>query len=614
MAGARCRSTSRLHRREGQRDAARDRADPDLEPEAASTRRPFERDLYVIRRRIEKQASRRRSPTSTSARCRCRSLIYKGMFLAEQPDRVLPGPAGRALRLALRDLSTSATRTNTFPTWRLAQPFRMLAHNGEINTLKRQRQLDEEPRDPDGAPAASATYVDDIKPVVQAGGVRHRGARQRLRAAGPRRPRRADGQGDADPRGLVEPTRPMPRAHRDIYPYCNAVMEPWDGPAAIGADRRPLGRRRARPQRAAAAALLATPRRAADRRLRDRHGAARRRPRSSRRARVGPGQMHRRRPGRGQASTSDAEIKDQLAAAAALRRVDRRITDLDELVRPSADEPPPATSAASCAAARSPPARRWRSWRLILHPMVEDGKEAIGSMGDDTPLAVLSEPVPRRCSHFFRQNFSQVTNPPIDCLRETRVMTPEDPASAISGTSSTRTDARRDMLHAGKPGADQRRVRARCAAYIGAHSLRRSTAPSMPVPTARPALRARASTRIRARGRGGASAAAARPFVLTDEQARAGPRADADDPGRRRRCTRTWSRQGLRTFTSLNVRSAECLDAHYFAVLIGVGATTVNAYLAQESIADRHRARAVRRASRSRTASPATRRRSTRAC
>jgi hypothetical protein len=95
---------------------------------------------------------------------------------------------------------------------------------------------------------------------------------------------------------------------------------------------------------------------------------------------------------------------------------------------------------------------------MVLAPMVEEGKEAVGSMGDDTPLAVLSEKY-RPLSHFFRQNFSQVTNPPIDPLRETGVMSLKTRFKNLGNILAQ--DAAPDRrLRAGKPGADHRHVRA----------------------------------------------------------------------------------------------------------------------------------------------------------
>ena len=114
----------------------------------------FERDLYVIRRRIEKQAIAAQVAELYFCSLSCRSIIYKGMFLAESLTDFYPDllDARFVSRFAIYHQRYS---TNTFPTWQLAQPFRMLAHNGEINTRQRQRQLDEEPRDAARRPASS---------------------------------------------------------------------------------------------------------------------------------------------------------------------------------------------------------------------------------------------------------------------------------------------------------------------------------------------------------------------------------------------------------------------------------------------------------------------------
>ena len=128
----------------------------------------FERDLYVIRRRIEKQAIAAQIPELYFCSLSCRSIIYKGMFLAENLTDFYPDlPDERFVsRFAIYHQRYS---TNTFPTWRLAQPFRMLAHNGEINTLPGNinwmKSHETRLADPDLDP-----WMEDIKPVVQAGG------------------------------------------------------------------------------------------------------------------------------------------------------------------------------------------------------------------------------------------------------------------------------------------------------------------------------------------------------------------------------------------------------------------------------------------------------------
>jgi glutamate synthase (NADPH) large chain len=121
--------------------------------------------------------------------------------------------------------------TNTFPRWWLAQPFRMLAHNGEINTLKGNLNWMKS-HEIRMASNYFGDLAEDIKPIVpRARRIRPRSTRcSRCWCA---RALRADGQDHAGARGLVEDRDEMPEAWRDMYAYCNAVMEPWDGPAAL---------------------------------------------------------------------------------------------------------------------------------------------------------------------------------------------------------------------------------------------------------------------------------------------------------------------------------------------------------------------------------------------
>ena len=199
-------------------------------------------------------------------------------------------------------------------------------------------------------------------------------------------------------------------------------------------------------------------------------------------------------------------------------------------------------------------------------------------MGDDTPPAVLSDRY-RPLSHYFRQNFSQVTNPPIDSLREHRVMSLKTRFGNLKNVLDE-DNSQTEILQLESPFVSNARFEAMVAAVRrrgGGDRLH------LRAGAGRAAGRARADPR---RGRGG-GARRGEPH----HPVRHGP-------GRRARAAmpmilatsavHSWlTRKGLRTFTSLNVRSAECIDPHYFAVLIGSGATTVNAYLAQDSIADR---------------------------
>jgi len=343
-------------------------------------------------------------------------VIYKGMFLAEQLTAFYPD------LLDERFISNFAIyhqrySTNTFPTWHLAQPFRVIAHNGEINTLKGNINW-MQAHETRMATPVYGDYMADIKPVVQPGGSDSSILDNVFEAM--------VGVGRTLPmvKSLLIPDswaerETMPRAHRDLYSYCNSVMEPWDGPAAIcafggnwvlaGMDRNGL-----RPMRYTITedGLLVAGSETGMVRIPEQTVAAK--------GRVGPGQMIAIDLGAGRLY-KHREIMDQLSAGASFSDWVKNITVIDTLVRAKPGQP---------AAFEKEELRRRQlnagfsqeDLELILHPMVEEAKEAVGSMGDDAPLAVLSDQY-RGLSHYFRQNFSQVTNPPIDSLRERRVMT-----------------------------------------------------------------------------------------------------------------------------------------------------------------------------------------------
>ena len=310
--------------------------------------------------------------------------------------------------------------TNTFPRWWLAQPFRMLAHNGEINTLKGNLNWmkSHEIR-------MSSDYfgdlAEDIKPIVQPGDVGF-GARSTTSSrcwcapGGRRRWRRRCWCPRPGPSSRPRCRRPG----GTMYAYSNAVMEPWDGPAALamtdgrwvcgGLDRNGL-----RPMR-----YVVTGDGLRDRGLRGRHGPDRRDDRREKKGALGPGQM------------LGVDMSDGQALP---RRRDQGPAGGARSPSASGSARSPTSTRRSAKVDRGGRSSRARELRrrqiaagytieeleVILHAMAEDGKEAIGSMGDDTPPAVLSDKY-RPLSHYFRQNFSQVTNPPIDSLREHRVM------------------------------------------------------------------------------------------------------------------------------------------------------------------------------------------------
>ncbi|MBN9561137.1 MAG: glutamate synthase large subunit [Alphaproteobacteria bacterium] len=540
-----------------------------------STEQEFERDLYVIRRRIEKQAIAAQISELYFCSLSSRSIIYKGMFLAQSLTEFYPDLLDPRFisRFAIYHQRYS---TNTFPTWRLAQPFRMLAHNGEINTVNGNINWmkSHETRLADESLGA---FIEDIKPVVQAGGsdtATLDNVFELLVRAGRDAPMA---------KALMIPASigqdaTMPQAHRDMFLYCNTVMEPWDGPAAIAAtDGRwviaGLDRNGLRPLRYTITSndMLI---------VGSETGMVKVDPADAiEKGRVGPGQiigvdLENARFYR------DDELKDALAARHPYGEWSKRMTVIDNIVK--TDEPEPVLYQGEELRRRQLAVGfTLEEMEMILHPMVEDGQEPVGSMGDDTPIAVLSGAY-RGLHHYFRQTFSQVTNPPIDSLRETRVMTLKTRLGNL-GNVLDAASSQFDMLQLESPVLSTAEFRA-MAAFMGSSACVVDC--TFPAADGETGLRA-ALERIRREAEEGVRAGCTH-VILTDEYA--GAERAAIPMILATGGVHTYLvRQSLRTFTSLNVRSAECMDVHYFAVLIGVGATTVNAYLAQEAIADRHR-------------------------
>jgi glutamate synthase (NADPH/NADH) large chain len=534
----------------------------------------FERDLYVLRRRIEKRAIADQVKDFYICSLSCRSIIYKGMFLAEQLTSFYPD------LLDERFVSSFAIyhqrySTNTFPTWPLAQPFRILAHNGEINTLRGNVNWMKS-HETRMASEVFGAHIEDVKPVIQAGGSDSASldAVFELLVRG--------GRSLPMVKSLMVPeaagsAKTIPQKHRDMYSYLNSVMEPWDGPAALamtdgrwvlgGMDRNGL-----RPMRYAVTqnGLIIAGSEAGMVRLDEVEVVEK--------GRLGPGQMIGVDLAEGKLYR-DREIKDQLAATRSFSQWVRKITSIDSLIR----QPNETVEFTRDELRRRQLAYGWslEELELILHPMVEDAKEAVGSMGDDTPMAVLSDQY-RGLHHFFRQNFSQVTNPPIDSLREKRVMTLRTRLGNL-GNILDEDDSQCNLLQLDSPILSNAEFAA-MRDYMGdtAVEIDATFAPDGGEHALRDGIR-RIQREAEDAVRGGCT------HVILSDKAMGSDRAAIPMILATGAVHSHLVRQQLRTFTSLNVRSGECLDVHYFAVLIGVGATTVNAYLAQETIADRQR-------------------------
>lgn len=533
----------------------------------------FERELYIIRRRIEKAALAAQISSLYLCTLSCRSIIYKGMMLAEQVAEFYPDLKDERFESAFA-IYHQRYSTNTFPQWWLAQPFRMLAHNGEINTLKgntnwmRSHEIRMASR-------AFGEMAEDIKPIIP-GGSSDSAALDAVFEVMVRSGRSAPmTKTMLVPEAWSKATTDMPQAWADMYAYCNAVMEPWDGPAALamtdgrwvcgGLDRNGL-----RPLRFVVTGdnLLIAGSEAGmvpvnETTVREK-GA------------LGPGQMIAVDMAEGKLY-HDREIKDHLASAQPFGEWIEKVVQLSEVMR---DLPEELVFTGEALRRRQIAAGYTvEEIETMLAPMAEDGKEALASMGDDTPPAVLSGQY-RPLSHFFRQNFSQVTNPPIDSLRETRVMSLKTRFGNLKNVLDE-SSAQTEILLLESPFVANGEFAEMMKMFGEAVTQIDCTFDD----GAGPEAMAEALARIRAEAEDAVRSGAGH-LVLTDEKI--GPdriglpmilATSAIHSG--------LTRKGLRTFCSLNVRSAECIDPHYFAVLIGCGATTVNPYLAQDTIAER---------------------------
>ena len=462
--------------------------------------------------------------------------------------------------------------TNTMPEWTLAHPFRFIAHNGEINTLRGNRNALRARQ----ALFASPHFGDleAVLPVVEEGASDSAtldAAVELLVHAGRSLPH---AMMMLVPEAWEHDDR-LPDDRRAFYEYHAALMEPWDGPATIPfTDGRYVGavldRNGLRPSRylvttdglvvlASEAGVLDVPP-----------------ARIAHRGRLQPGRMllidlaeHRIVP--------DEEVKDGLARRRPYRAwLDAHRVSLGAL--PAAGAPGAALDAAALRRRQRLFGYTREDERLLLPPMARAGTEALGSMGDDTPLAVLSDR-PRLLYDYFRQGFAQVTNPPLDALREALVTSLMMPLGAGQNLlDETPLHAR--VLWLDQPiltPADLARIRA-----CDRPGFRSATLPILfpaeradgdALEAALDALGARAAEAVR----GGVEI-----LILSDEGAGA---AHVPIPALLATAAvhHHLIREGLRARCGLVVESGEPREVHHFALLIGYGAQAVCPTLALQT-------------------------------
>jgi glutamate synthase (NADPH/NADH) large chain/glutamate synthase (ferredoxin) len=548
---------------------------PGLADEAA-----FERKLYIIRRRAEIWAAGKSGgPTAPDLylpSCSARILVYKGMLKPDQLPVYFPDLSDPTLESGLAIIH-SRYSTNTYPQWGLAQPFRHLAHNGEINTLQgnvgwlhtRQSRMESEllGRDLASVLPLPSAGLSDSAILDQALELLLHAGRSLPHALMMLLPEACEGDGDADPDRVA------------FYRYHRCLTEPWDGPASLAfTDGTLVGamldRNGLRPSRylvteddriilASEAGVLPVP----PDRVRFK-------------GRLQPGKMFLVDTGQGRI-VGDDEIKEAVCRrqpyARWLGRHQVRLADLPEVGEQ------PQRDLATLLARQQAFGYTQEAIGRILLPMAKDGKEPVSSMGTDTPLAVLSERS-QLLYNYFKQLFAQVTNPPIDPLREQVVMSTEtllgSEANLLAETPEHARLLRLDTptLH------DSELAR-----------IRRLDRPGFVVRTVGilsersrgPAGLAEALDRICAE----AAAAVAEGVTIlilsdrgVDAEHVAVPALLATS-GVHHHLIRT----GQRTRCGLVVETGEAREVHHFALLIGYGAAAVNPYLVFETFLELQR-------------------------
>ena len=533
----------------------------------------FERKLYVIRRRIEHAVEGLglgAPDTFYAASLSSQTIVYKGMLIADQVTTMFPDLVDPDLESAI-GLVHSRFSTNTFPSWPLSHPYRYIAHNGEINTLRgninwmRARE----------ALCESDLLGDDLRklfPIIkesQSDTATFDNVLEFLAMTGRSLPH-------AVLMMIPEPWRKhesMAADRRAFYEYHSALMEPWDGPASIAfTDGTVVGavldRNGLRPSRyyvtkddlvvmASEVGVLDLP------------------PENVLvKERLHPGRIFLVDTAQGRI-IDDEEIKSGLAAEHPYQAwLDAEVVHLDDL--------PPAPEAAPVDGESR--RRRQRAFgyteedlRILLGPMAAQGIEPVGSMGTDTALAVLSDR-PRLLYDYFKQLFAQVTNPPLDAIRE----------ELVTDMSST-LGAERNLLKPEPGSCHQIRIEYPILDNDETARIRHNPDPALRAVTL--------STLFDPNGEGGiaeamdelcrrASAAVADGYALLVLSDRG---VDADHAAIPALLVTAGVhhhlvREGTRTRCALIVESGEPREPHHMSLLLGYGAGAINPYLAFETI------------------------------
>ena len=519
----------------------------------------FERKLYVIRKVFQKAVYERRLTSCYIASLSARTIVYKGMLTPEQLPDYYPDLRCSLMESALA-MVHSRFSTNTFPEWSLAQPFRFLCHNGEINTLRgniNQMRAGE-------MMFRSERFGADARkllPVIREGGSDSMVLDNALELL--------HFTGRSLPHAMMmlvpeawEHNGAMSDDKRAFYQYHGNLMDPWDGPATLPfTDGRYVGavldRNGLRPSRYTITkdgyAILASE-----------TGVGGVAPSNVKeRGRLEPGRMFLVDLQEGHI-IGDEEIKRSISQRRPYRKwLTANTLTLQSFGRVAA--PPPLTDEERLRRQRMH-GYTLEDLRLLLTPMAQNAKEALGSMGDDTPLAVLSDR-PRLLYDYFKQLFAQVTNPPLDAIREALVTSLALNLGA-SENLFTETPRHCRKLRLEQPILTDEDLVAIPGRFLSMCFERGALQPALE------RLQKDAAEAVRQ----GHSL-----LVLSD---RAADKERLPIPALLATAAihHHLIREGLRMRCGLIVESGEPREVHHFALLIGYGAEAINPYLALASV------------------------------
>jgi glutamate synthase domain-containing protein 2/glutamate synthase domain-containing protein 1/glutamate synthase domain-containing protein 3 len=537
-------------------------------PALAADEEQWEQSLYLARREMERRADERRLSGFYACSLSCRTIVYKALLTGTQLPAFFTDFRYPEYESAIAVFHQRYS-TNTLPSWPLAQPFRLLAHNGEINTLWGNRNA-MTMRQPMLASPIWGTKIERLREVIWPEGsdsasldnameLLTRSGRDVVHTSMMMIPQAWEKYADLDP------------AVKAFYEYHQCVLEPWDGPAAIAftdgvlcgasVDRNGLRPSRYKVRRdglvvsgSEVGLVDLDPREVVEC------------------GKVGPGEVLVVDTRRGEVIRN----QDAKREVAGRRPYARWVARYMATLVPDPARVPPVHAGDALTRAQRSFGYGFEDLRLVLEPMGGTGADPVWSMGDDTPIPPLSA-VPQSVYAYFRQRFAQVTNPPIDPLRESMVMSLRMHLGRRGSPLLERPSYAR-MLRLEHPVLLPEEMTAlRNVAGFSTVTLDALWDPTRGPEGLKPALTALRRAAERAARRG------ARILVISDRSA---DETHAPIPmllaiGAVRQ---HLVHVGLRARVGLVAEAGDAFDIHHFATLIGYGAEAVHPWLALESL------------------------------